>query len=46
LSGYARSTDDEMFLFSILLNHYTLPTPAINLLQDRICEQLCAFSRN
>lgn len=39
LSGYVISADDEMFMFSILVNHYAIATPAINLLQDRICER-------
>jgi len=45
LSGYAESADGEMFLFSILVNNYLVPTPSINLLQDRICVLLANFKR-
>jgi D-alanyl-D-alanine carboxypeptidase/D-alanyl-D-alanine-endopeptidase (penicillin-binding protein 4) len=45
LSGYAQSADGEMFLFSILVNNYLVPTPSINLLQDRICVLLANFKR-
>lgn len=44
LSGYAETLDGEYFLFSILVNDYTVPTSAINLLQDRICERLANFT--
>jgi len=46
LSGYARSADNETFIFSILVNNYLIPTSAINLLQDRICIVLANFSRS
>ena len=46
LSGYAKSKDGEMFIFSILVNNYLIPTSAINLLQDRICILLANFSRS
>jgi len=45
LSGYVFSQEDENFVFSILVNNYTQPTPAINLLQDRICALLSDFRR-
>jgi serine-type D-Ala-D-Ala carboxypeptidase/endopeptidase (penicillin-binding protein 4) len=45
LSGYVDSQDDERFIFSILVNNYTIPTPAINLLQDRICNVIAEFRR-
>jgi len=45
LSGYAYSADDEPIIFSILVNNYTVPTSAINLLQDRICVLLSNFKR-
>jgi D-alanyl-D-alanine carboxypeptidase/D-alanyl-D-alanine-endopeptidase (penicillin-binding protein 4) len=45
LSGYVYSQDDERFIFSILVNNYTVPTPAINLLQDRICNTIAEFKR-
>jgi D-alanyl-D-alanine carboxypeptidase/D-alanyl-D-alanine-endopeptidase (penicillin-binding protein 4) len=46
LSGYVNAADGEKFLFSILVNNYLIPTPAINLLQDRICILLANFSRS
>lgn len=45
LSGYVESAGGELFLFSILVNNYLHPTPAINLLQDRICILLSNFSQ-
>jgi D-alanyl-D-alanine carboxypeptidase/D-alanyl-D-alanine-endopeptidase (penicillin-binding protein 4) len=45
LSGYAETSDGENLVFSILVNNYLHPTPAINLLQDRICILLSNFSR-
>ena len=45
LSGYVDSQDNERFIFSILVNNYTVPTPAINLLQDNICNILAEFKR-
>ena len=46
LSGYVTTRDGEEFVFSVLVNNYTVPTSAINLLQDRICNLLSEFSRN
>ena len=43
LSGYVETHNGEKFVFSILVNNYTVPTPAINLLQDRICAALVEF---
>jgi D-alanyl-D-alanine carboxypeptidase/D-alanyl-D-alanine-endopeptidase (penicillin-binding protein 4) len=45
LSGYVDAQNGERFIFSVLVNNYTVPTPAINLLQDRICATLAQFSR-
>lgn len=45
LSGYVESTSGEMFLFSLLVNNYLLPTPSINNLQDRIGILLATFER-
>ncbi len=45
LSGYVDSRDGERFIFSVLVNNYTIPTPAINILQDRICTALAEFKR-
>ena len=45
LSGYIYSANDELFLFSMLVNNYTVPTPLINNWQDKICILLCNFQR-
>jgi len=45
LSGYVCSRDDEYFLFSMLVNNYSVPTSLINLLQDKICNLLSNFQR-
>ncbi len=46
LSGYVTSDTGERFIFSLLVNHYTVPTSAINLLQDRLCDLLTRFKRD
>jgi D-alanyl-D-alanine carboxypeptidase/D-alanyl-D-alanine-endopeptidase (penicillin-binding protein 4) len=45
LSGYLYSADNECFLFSLLVNNYTVPTPLINAFQDKLCILLSNFSR-
>ncbi len=45
LSGYIYSADNELFLFSMLVNNYTVPTPLINMFQDKICILLSNFQR-
>jgi len=45
LSGYVESINGEIYLFSLLVNNYLLPTPAINNLQDRIGNLLATFER-
>ncbi|MGC8594215.1 MAG: D-alanyl-D-alanine carboxypeptidase/D-alanyl-D-alanine endopeptidase [Candidatus Kryptoniota bacterium] len=44
LSGYLTTLDGEPLAFSIFVNHYTVPTSAVNALQDMICTRLCNFS--
>jgi len=46
LSGYVTSDTGERFIFSLLVNHYTVPTSSINLLQDRLCDLLARFERD
>jgi PBP4 family serine-type D-alanyl-D-alanine carboxypeptidase len=46
LSGYALSRDDELFVFSMMVNHYTAEDQAAVDLQDRACQLLTAFSRS
>jgi len=46
LSGYVESDGGERFIFSLLVNHYTVPTSSINLLQDRLCNLLARSDRN
>lgn len=45
LSGYLTTADGEPMAFSIFVNHYTVPTNAVNNLQDIICTRLCNFLR-
>ncbi|NUN70668.1 MAG: D-alanyl-D-alanine carboxypeptidase/D-alanyl-D-alanine-endopeptidase [Bacteroidetes bacterium] len=45
LSGYVTSADGEMFAFSLLANHFTVPTPAVEKVQDEVCVRLANFSR-
>jgi len=45
LSGYVTSKDGEMFVFSMIVNHYTVPTSLANNIQDLVCNRLANFSR-
>jgi D-alanyl-D-alanine carboxypeptidase/D-alanyl-D-alanine-endopeptidase (penicillin-binding protein 4) len=45
LSGYVTSADGEMFIFSLMFNHYMVPTRNINSIQDNICILLSEFNR-
>lgn len=45
LSGYAYSLDGEMFIFSMIVNNYTVPTSLAENVQDRACQLLASFSR-
>ena len=46
LSGYVDTIGGERLIFSLLVNHYTVPTASINLLQDRLCNVLAGFQRD
>ena len=43
LSGYAIGTNNQTYLFVMMMNNYSVPVRYINLLQDRICEQIVQF---
>lgn len=45
LSGYATSLDGEMFVFSMIANHYTVPTSMAEKIQNDVCIKLAEFSR-
>jgi len=45
LSGYVKSKDDEEFIVSILINHYTTPESTSADIQDKIMILLANFSR-
>ncbi|MBP6672828.1 MAG: D-alanyl-D-alanine carboxypeptidase/D-alanyl-D-alanine-endopeptidase [Bacteroidetes bacterium] len=45
LSGYVTSADGEMFVFSMLVNHYTVSTRKSEKLQDDVCAMIAGFSR-
>jgi D-alanyl-D-alanine carboxypeptidase/D-alanyl-D-alanine-endopeptidase (penicillin-binding protein 4) len=45
LSGYVKSKDDEEFIVSILINHYTTPERTSADIQDKIMILLANFSR-
>ncbi len=44
LSGYANLEHNEPLLFVMMFNHYSVPTPKINLIQDKIAILLSAFA--
>lgn len=45
LSGYVTSADGEMFVFSMIANHYTVPTRMAEKIQNDVCVRLAEFSR-
>ncbi len=45
LSGYVSSVDGEMFAFSMIANHYTVPTSMAEKIQNEVCVRLANFSR-
>ncbi len=45
LSGYTRDRDGHDYVFSIMVNHYAVPTAYVNHLQDRLVILLSNFSR-
>ncbi len=44
LSGYVHDQNKNPYVFAIMLNHYSIPTPYVNELQDKICVLLSNFS--
>ena len=46
LSGYVTSADGEMFVFSMVANHYTVPTSKAEKIQNDVCVKLAEFSRS
>lgn len=45
LSGYVTSADGEMFVFSMVANHYTVRTSKAEKIQNEACVKLAEFSR-
>lgn len=45
LSGYVTSLDGELFAFSMIANHYTVPTSLAEKIQNEVCVRLANFSR-
>ena len=45
LSGYVRSRDGEMLVFSILANDFVIPAATVNWIADLAVEHLSNFSR-
>ncbi|MFC1553924.1 D-alanyl-D-alanine carboxypeptidase/D-alanyl-D-alanine-endopeptidase [candidate division KSB1 bacterium] len=46
LSGYVKSLENEEFIVSILINHYTEPSSVSSQIQDRLYILLANFKRN
>ena len=44
LSGYVTDKDGQTFVFSIMVNHFTVPTSLAEKLEDGVCERLASFS--
>ena len=45
LSGYTRDRDGHDYVFSIMVNHYAVPTAYVNHFQDKLVILLSSFSR-
>ncbi len=45
LSGYVSTRDNELLVFSMIVNNYNVPTGTANHLQDLVCERLANFTR-
>ncbi len=45
LSGYVTTKDNELLVFSMIVNNYSVPTGTANHLQDLVCERLANFTR-
>ncbi|MCL5266738.1 MAG: D-alanyl-D-alanine carboxypeptidase/D-alanyl-D-alanine-endopeptidase [Bacteroidetes bacterium] len=43
LSGYVTDKDGEVFVFSMMVNHYTVPTSLAEKVEDGVCERLASF---
>lgn len=43
LSGYVRSSGGSMFAFSIMANHFTVPTSRVREVQDRLVEAIAQY---
>jgi serine-type D-Ala-D-Ala carboxypeptidase/endopeptidase (penicillin-binding protein 4) len=46
LSGFVRTRDGEMLVFSILANDFVIPSTTVNWIADLAIEILSNFSRN
>lgn len=46
LSGYVTTMDNELLVFCMMANNYTVPTRLANQQQDRACELLASFRRH
>ncbi|MCL5035442.1 MAG: D-alanyl-D-alanine carboxypeptidase/D-alanyl-D-alanine-endopeptidase [Bacteroidetes bacterium] len=46
LSGYVTDKDGEVFVFSMMVNHFTVPTSLAEKAEDGVCERLASFSMN
>lgn len=44
LSGYVTDADGEMFVFSIMVNHSTVPSSLALKTENQVCERLASFS--
>ena len=44
ICGYARTRDNQMLAFSIMIMNYTVPESLAHNLQDLICMRLASFS--
>jgi serine-type D-Ala-D-Ala carboxypeptidase/endopeptidase (penicillin-binding protein 4) len=45
LSGYVRTQDDELLVFSIIANNFNMPQSAVDAVTDRVVDRLARFSR-
>jgi D-alanyl-D-alanine carboxypeptidase/D-alanyl-D-alanine-endopeptidase (penicillin-binding protein 4) len=45
LSGYVRTRDGEMLVFSILANDFVIPAATVNWIADLAVEHLANFTR-
>jgi serine-type D-Ala-D-Ala carboxypeptidase/endopeptidase (penicillin-binding protein 4) len=45
LSGYLTTKEGEMLVFTMIVNHYTVPTSLANNIQDLVLTRLANFSR-